>query len=51
MSNLISISEASKLLGVSTKTLRRWEAVGKIKSYRTEGKHRRYDKIKKLFKI
>ncbi len=43
MSNLISISEASQLLGVSTKTLRRWEAQGKIKSYRTEGKHRRYD--------
>lgn len=43
MSNLITISEASKLLGVSTKTLRRWEKDGKIKSYRTEGLHRRYD--------
>ena len=43
MSNLITISEASNLLGVSTKTLRRWESEGKIQSYRTEGRHRRYD--------
>jgi excisionase family DNA binding protein len=44
MSNLISISKASELLGVLNKTLRRWESQGKIKSYRTEGKHRRYDR-------
>jgi excisionase family DNA binding protein len=43
MSNLITISEASKLLGVSTKTLREWESEKKIQSYRTEGRHRRYD--------
>lgn len=42
MTNL-SVSEAAKLLGVSTKTLHRWEAAGKIKSVRTAGGHRRYN--------
>jgi len=41
---MISIKEASKILGVSTKTLRRWEKEGKIKPSRTLGNHRRYDK-------
>ena len=40
---MISISEASKLLGVTIKTLRLWEKDGKIISKRTEGGHRRYD--------
>ncbi|MFM7883262.1 MAG: MerR family DNA-binding transcriptional regulator, partial [Microcystis panniformis] len=35
MDNLISIREASDLLGVSIKTLRRWEQQGKISSIRT----------------
>jgi putative resolvase len=39
---MISIQEASKLLGVTPKTLRLWERAGKIKSIRTEGGHRRY---------
>ena len=39
----ISINEASKILGVTTKTLRIWEAKGKIKSERTVGNHRRYN--------
>lgn len=43
MSNLLSVSEASKLLGVSTKTIRRWETEGKIKAVRTEGGHRRFE--------
>jgi excisionase family DNA binding protein len=38
---LLRISEASKVLGVSTSTLRRWEREGKIKPYRV-GKERRY---------
>jgi len=42
MSNLLSISEAAELLGVSTKTIRRWETEGRIKSIRTEGGHRRF---------
>lgn len=39
----ITIKQASELLGVTTKTLRRWEKNGLIKSERTEGNHRRYD--------
>ncbi|GEA27138.1 hypothetical protein MiAbW_01698 [Microcystis aeruginosa NIES-4325] len=42
MDNLITIREASDLLGVSIKTLRRWEQQGKITSIRTPGGHRRY---------
>ena len=41
-SNLLMINEAADLLGVSTKTLRRWEKEGKMKSQRTAGGHRRY---------
>ncbi|NMG21616.1 IS607 family transposase [Brasilonema bromeliae] len=43
MSNIIGVKEAAELLGVSTKTIRRWEAEGKIKSVRTEGGHRRFE--------
>jgi hypothetical protein len=39
---LISINEAAKILGVSTKTLRRWEARGILIPTRTSGGHRRY---------
>ena len=40
----LSIAEASEFLGVHPNTLRYWEDNGKIKSYRTEGGHRRYEK-------
>lgn len=40
--NHVSPSEASKILGVSKQTLRRWENEGKIDCIRTEGGHRRY---------
>ncbi len=43
---ILSINKASELLGVSISTLRRWEKEGKIKSERTKGGHRRYDKNK-----
>lgn len=44
MRKLMSIGEASKALGVSTATLRRWEASGKlVPAERTRGKQRRYD--------
>lgn len=43
MSNLLTIKQAGDLIGVSTKTLRRWESEGRIKSKRTIGNHRRYD--------
>jgi excisionase family DNA binding protein len=39
----LTIQEAADLLGVSTKTLRRWEDDGKLVPERTEGGHRRYD--------
>ena len=41
---MLNITEASKLIAVSTKTLRRWEKEGKITPYKTPGGHRRYDK-------
>lgn len=37
------MKEATKLLGVTPKTLRLWEKDGKIKSVRTSGGHRRYN--------
>lgn len=43
MSNFVTVSEAAELLGVSTKTIRRWEKEGRIKSVRTEGGHRRFE--------
>jgi putative resolvase len=39
----ISIKKAAEELGVHQETLRRWEAVGKIKVERTARGHRRYD--------
>jgi hypothetical protein len=47
---LASIQDAAKLLNVSTKTLRRWEARGVLVPVRTVGGHRRYelDKIREL---
>jgi len=41
---LITISEAAKLLGVSIDTLRRWDEKGQLKSVRSEGGHRYYSK-------
>ena len=43
MNKLLSIKEASKLLGVSESTLRRWEREKKlIPDERTKGNQRRY---------
>ncbi len=43
MKRLVSIGEASRILGVSISTLRRWEKEGKIKpDTRTRGGQRRY---------
>src|SRR3989344_4666494 len=39
---LLSIQEAGKLLGVSAKTLRRWETRGILTAQRTVGNQRRY---------
>ena len=46
MDRLIAIGEASKALGVSITTLRRWEAEGKLIPERTVAGHRRYDLAK-----
>ena len=47
---LLSISEASQLLGVSETALRQWTDEGNIKAFITPGGHRRYDRaeLKKL---
>jgi putative resolvase len=43
MNQPIPISAATKALGVSTSTLRRWERSGKLKPARTVGGQRRYN--------
>jgi predicted site-specific integrase-resolvase len=43
MSKLVSISAASRVLGVSQITLRRWECSGRLVPHRTAAGHRRYD--------
>ena len=44
MGKMISISEVSKLTGVTVKTLKIWDNEGKLKAkYKTSGGHRRYD--------
>lgn len=42
MYKLISIAKAAEILGVTTTTLRRWEASGKLVPVRTSGNQRRY---------
>ena len=42
MEKMISISKASKILGVDIRTLQRWDNDGKLIAYRTLGGHRRY---------
>jgi excisionase family DNA binding protein len=42
LSKLLDIAEVAKILGVDTKTLRRWDNSGKLKAIRTFGNHRRY---------
>jgi excisionase family DNA binding protein len=42
--DLISISEASQILGVNEATLRQWTDEGKLSAFVTPGGHRRYSK-------
>ena len=42
MEDLVNIAKASRLLGVTPKTLRNWEKAGRLHSVRTPGGHRRY---------
>lgn len=52
MGKLITLQEASDILGVSKITLRRWDNTGKFKALRTIGGARRYseDDINNLLK-
>src|SRR5690348_9538446 len=49
---LLTIQQAATLLGVSTRTLRRWEQKGLLKPQRTMGNQRRYSQteLETLFK-
>lgn len=51
-SDLISISEASQILGVNEATLRQWTDEGKLDAFVTPGGHRRYSRsdLKKFTK-
>ena len=42
MEKLLTLEEASEILGVSKITLRRWDKSGKFKALRTIGGARRY---------
>lgn len=42
MDRLLTLKEASEILGVSKVTLRRWDNDGKLKALRTIGNARRY---------
>ncbi|HWY78876.1 MAG TPA: helix-turn-helix domain-containing protein, partial [Candidatus Sulfotelmatobacter sp.] len=42
--DLLTIQQAANYLAVSTRTLRRWESKGNLKSLRTVGNQRRYSK-------
>jgi excisionase family DNA binding protein len=44
MEKLLTLEEASVMLGVSKITLRRWDNSGKFKALRTIGGFRRYSK-------
>ncbi|MBI4285588.1 MAG: helix-turn-helix domain-containing protein [Chloroflexi bacterium] len=45
MEALLSISEASQVLGVSETALRQWTDEGKLKAFVTPGGHRRYSRL------
>lgn len=38
----LRVTDAAEMLGVSAKTLRRWEDAGRIRSHRSTGGHRRF---------
>lgn len=40
---MLTTKEVAQLAGVNLDTVRRWDSKGLIKSYRTDGGHRRYD--------
>ena len=44
MGKLVTPYEAAQLVGVTTSTLRRWVAAGRLDAIRTPGGHHRYDR-------
>lgn len=44
MNKYLTIKQASEYLHVTPNTLRKWEHKNIIKSFRTQGQHRRYTK-------
>jgi len=40
----LALSEASRLLGVSAATLRRWSDAGRLRVFTTPGGHRRFSR-------
>ncbi|MGB0386012.1 MAG: helix-turn-helix domain-containing protein [Ardenticatenaceae bacterium] len=44
MANWLSLTDAAKLLGIHSSTLRRWSDNGRIASVRTTGGHRRFER-------
>ena len=50
MEELISPQKASKILSVSTDSLRNWELMGKLHCVKTLGGHRRY-KLEEVLQI
>lgn len=53
MGNKYRLHEFAKKLGVSSNTLRRWDATGKLKAKRTLSNHRYYDEsdLRQLYGI
>ena len=45
MKIVLRISEAANQLGVSVKTIRRWDRIGLIECFRTAGGHRRFSSV------
>lgn len=53
MGKLLNIKQASQYLNVTPDCLRKWDKCGKLKPYKTVGRHRRYDEtdLKKLIGV
>lgn len=44
MKKYINVTEAGKILGVTKRTLQRWDREGTLIPFKTKGNHRRYDR-------
>tara|TARA_Y100000310_G_C20450558_1_gene700500 strand:- start:114 stop:305 length:192 start_codon:yes stop_codon:yes gene_type:complete len=52
MDDLLTTSQVAKLAGVSTRTVRNWAELGKLRAGRTAGGHRRFkrEEVEKMIK-